>query len=67
MKQRNNELVADLEEAREQLEANVQPKRGRKGKEPTSTQLQRKNTELKARIRELEKVSAARSFDVTAT
>ena len=57
LQQKNEELTADLVEAQEHAEAAIQPRRGKKGKGPTMIQLQNRNTELKVRVRDLEKVS----------
>ena len=57
LQQRNEELTAELADVKEQLEADVQPKRGSRGKGPSVGQLQKKVVELQGRVRELEKVS----------
>lgn len=56
LEKENQELQASLTNAKEQLEAEAQPKRGRKGSGPTVPQLQKQVVQLKARVRELEKV-----------
>lgn len=56
LQRKNEELVAELADTKEQLESESQPKRGHKGKGPTVPQLQKQIAQLKARVRELEKV-----------
>ena len=56
LQKKNEELAAELADTKEQLEGEVQPKRGHKGKSPNVPQLQRQIVQLKSRVRELEKV-----------
>lgn len=56
LQRKHEELAAELIDTREQLENDTQPKRGHKGKGPNVAQLQKQVVQLKARVRELEKV-----------